>query len=170
MATCSILDRLHEDSVVVFVGAHPDDETLVGPFLAFCADRCREVVVVSLTPGEAGWNLHKEDLTQTLAEVRRKEYADAAKVLGCTPVVFDYVNGASRAHPQGWAVLELKPAAVQRWRTQGDKEQTADSAYARWTAERGAPAERLRQLFQDKRATVVIALEPEKGFTLSPER
>ena len=48
------IGALQREDVVVFVGAHPDDETLAGPLLAYCADHCRELVVASLTKGESG--------------------------------------------------------------------------------------------------------------------
>lgn len=161
----SFVERLQEKDVVVFVGAHPDDETLVGPLLAYCADHCRELVVVSLTKGESGWNLGKEDLTQTLAQVRKKEFGSAVRTLGGTPVTFDYVNGTSRAHPQGLAVLDLEETAVQRWRAPGGREQTAEAAYERWTEEDGDPAVKLAEIFREKNATLVIALEPQEGVT-----
>jgi LmbE family N-acetylglucosaminyl deacetylase len=160
-----LIKRLAKKDVVVFVGAHPDDETLVGPVLAFCADQCRELVVVSLTKGESGWNLAKEDLTQTLAQVRWKEFVSAVRTLGGTPIAFDYVNGTSKAHPEGLAVLDLEETAVARWRAPGGREQTADAIYERWTGEAGDPAGELARLFREKDATIVIALEPEHGVT-----
>lgn len=169
MNGASILDRFKKDAVVVFIGAHPDDETTIGPLLACAADRCREVVVVSLTRGDGGWNLSKEDLTQTLTQVRDKEFTAAAKILGCTAVTYGYVNGESLAHPQGLAVLELEDAAWQRWQTQGDKGKTAEWAYPRWTAQDGDPADKLLDLLRRTRPTVVIALEPGRGFTNHPE-
>jgi len=159
------IDGLREEDVVVFVGAHPDDETLVGPLLAYCADRCRELVVVSLTKGESGWNLGKEDLTQTLAQVRAKEFDSAVRTLGGTAVTFDYVNGRSRAHPEGLAVLDLKDAAHRRWKAPGGRDTTAEAVYERWTEEDGDPAGKLADFLREKKATLVIALEPEKGVT-----
>lgn len=161
----SFVGSLQEEDVVVFVGAHPDDETLVGPLLAYCADHCRELLVVSLTKGESGWNLAMEDLTQTLAQVRAKEFDWAVRTLGGTPVTFDYVNGTSRAHPQGLAVLDLKDTAHRRWRAPGGRYQTADAAYEGWTEEGGDPAAKLSELFREREASIVIALEPEKGVT-----
>ncbi len=165
MATDSFVDGLQDDDVVVFVGAHPDDETLVGPLLAYSAERCREVVVVSLTKGESGWNLAKEDLTRTLAEVRAEEFDSAVRTLGATPVTFDYVNGVSKAHPDGLAVLDEEETAVRRWRSPGGREQGADVAYERWARECGDPAQALSDLFCEKGATHVIALDPENGYT-----
>jgi LmbE family N-acetylglucosaminyl deacetylase len=156
---------LRQEDVVVFVGAHPDDETLVAPLLAYCADHCRELVVVSLTKGESGWNLATEDLTQTLGQVRAREFDLAVRKLGGTPVTLDYVNGTSRAHPQGLAVLDPEETAHGRWEAPGGRHQTADAAYEEWNEQGGDPAVRLAGLFREKRATIAIALEPGKGVT-----
>ncbi|MBN2583730.1 MAG: PIG-L family deacetylase [Planctomycetes bacterium] len=170
MAAESILDRFQEDTVVVYVGAHPDDEHTVGPLLAYAADCCREVTVVCLTRGESGWNLHKEDLTRTLGDVRQAEFEAAVRTLGCTPMMLDYVNGTSKAHPDGLAVQDYEDTAITRWRaTRGDGSNSVESIRARWTRETGDPVDRLAQIFQEKQPTVVIAFEPGKGYTNHPE-
>jgi LmbE family N-acetylglucosaminyl deacetylase len=163
------LDNVSPKAVIVFVGAHPDDETTISPLLAYCARRCREVLVISLTRGQAGSNSGREDLTRTLAEVRTAELAAAMKILGCTPVTYEYINGLSKAHPDGLAVLEPLDVALARWQAIDHNGQTPAMHYDRWTAEAGDPAERLLKLLQDKRPDVVIALEIEKGFTDHPE-
>lgn len=169
MAAASITDCFQKNAVVVFVGAHPDDETTIGPLLAWAADRCRKVLMVSLTRGDGGWNLNREDLTRTLAEVREAEFAEAARVLGCRPVTYRYLNGASLAHPRGLAVPDSEETAWRRWQTQGDKGRTAESIYAEWTRDGGDPADRLLELFRREEATVILALEPRNGYTGHPE-
>ena len=167
MSSAGFIDGLKQDDVLIFAGAHPDDETVIGPLLAYCADRCREVVVISLTRGESGHNLSKEDLTQTLSQVREKEFKASVHKLGCTPVMLDYVNGATRAHPGGLAVLDLRETAHKRWRTvdRGSPE----AIRARWTEQTGNPTEALLALFRAKRPAVVITHDLQKGFTGHPE-
>lgn len=169
MVRSSLLDRLTGEAVVMFVGAHPDDETMIGPLMAYCGDRCRELFIVSLTRGDGGHNLGTEDLTRRLTEVRDAEMTAAVGIFGGTPVTFGYVNGASRAHPDGLAVLDSAETARRRWQTCGDKGQTAEITYARWTAEAGDPAATVRGLLRERQPTVVIALDPVKGFTNHPE-
>ncbi len=163
--TDSILDRFQPDAVVMFVGVHPDDETLISPLLAFAADRCREVIVFSLTRGESGWNLHKENLTRTLAQVREAELQAAAKILGATPIAFDYINGTTQAHPDGLAVLDLEQQAATRRQAPGGHDASPEASRQRWTRQTGDPLPRLVQLLQQKRPTVIFALDPEKGVT-----
>lgn len=165
MTADSILDRFQEDAVVMFVGAHPDDETTVSPLLAYAVDCCRQVFVVSLTRGESGWNLHKEDLTRTLAQVREAELRAATKVLGCTPVLFDYINSRTRAHPDGLAVLDCEKEAAVRWHSEGARDTSIQAICERWVRQGGDPVARLVQLFQDKQPVAVLAFEPDKGFT-----
>ncbi|NLF33229.1 MAG: PIG-L family deacetylase [Planctomycetes bacterium] len=169
MGTEPLLDRLQADDVVVFVGAHPDDETLVGPLLAYCADHCRELVVVSLTRGQSGWNLAGEDLTRTLAEVRQAEFASAVGRLGGEPVTWEYVNGTSTAHPQGLAVRDVEETAVARWRSPGGRDVSADAVYDKWIRQGGDPSGRLADLLGRRGATIVIALDPKTGVTNHPE-
>ncbi len=40
-------------------------------------------------------------------------------MLGGNAITFDYVNGTSKAHPQGLAVLDLEPTAHRRWKAPG---------------------------------------------------
>ena len=165
MSKDSILDRFNKDAVIMFIGAHPDDETTISPLLAYAADTCREVFVVSLTRGESGWNLHTEDLTRTLAQVRTAELHAAAKIIGCTPVLFDYINGCSQAHPQGLAVLDLEDQARARRTAEGGVDASPEAVLERWTRQNGDPTVPLVRFFQEKRPDLVITLEPEKGFT-----
>lgn len=167
--SASFLDLVTPGSVVAFIGAHPDDETVVGSLLAFCADRAKDVWVVSLTRGAAGWNLDKEDRSRTLNDIRTDEFAEALAILNAKPVMFDYVNGVSMAHPDGLAVAEPEAPAIERWNTKGDHAQTPEDVYARWTREGGDPALQIATLLGNKKPDVVVALEPETGFTHHPE-
>ncbi len=169
MGSDRFIERLRAEDVVVFVGAHPDDETLVGPLLAYCADHAAALVVASLTRGQSGWNLGLEDLTRTLAEVREAEFASAVAALGGAPVTYDYINGTSTAHPEGLAVSDLEETAVARWRSPGGRFPSAEAAYEAWTAADGDPAAKLVELFGRHKATIVIALDPVTGVTDHPE-
>lgn len=169
MSNSSILDYLNSDAVIVYVGAHPDDEHTVGPLLARAVDLCRKVTVASLTKGGSGWNLHREDLTQTLCQLREKEFKASMKVLGCHPVMFDYTNGLSQAHPDGLAVLEPEAPAVARWRAPGGRDGSTDEILQRWTSEGGDPVQRILTLFKAEKPTVVMVFDPIKGYTNHPE-
>lgn len=160
----SILNYFTPDAVAIYVGAHPDDEHTIGPLLARAADVCCKVTVACFTRGESGWNLHREDLTQTLAQMREKEFMAAMKVLGCHGIMFDYINGTSTAHPQGLAVLEREDAAAKRWHAPGGRD-SLDDIRARWTRQAGDPVQRLVELFNRERPTVVMVFDPVKGYT-----
>ena len=169
MSLKGFVERLGADDVVVFVGAHPDDETLAGPLLAYCADHGRALVVASLTRGQSGWNLGDEDLTRTLADVREAEFASAVATLGGAAVTYDYINGTSTAHPEGLAVSDVEATAVERWRGPGGRHPSAEAAYEAWIDQDGDPTGRLVELFGRRSATIVIALDPQTGVTDHPE-
>ncbi|HOI54316.1 MAG TPA: PIG-L family deacetylase [Phycisphaerae bacterium] len=167
----SILDCFRKDAVVLYVGAHPDDEHTVGPLLAFAADRCRELTVVCLTEGQSGWNLHKEDLSRTLAQVRRAEFEAAVRTLGGEPMMLDYVNGTSRAHPEGLAVHDDEETAFRRWKAieRSTRDNTLEGIRERWVRQTGDPVARLAGIFRQKQPTVVLVFEPGRGYTNHPE-
>jgi LmbE family N-acetylglucosaminyl deacetylase len=160
---------LNENSVIMFVGAHPDDESLVGPLLAFSADKCKKVCVVSATKGESGRNLYQEDLTRTLAEVRAEEFKDALSILNCEPIFLNYINGISQSHPQGLAILDLEQSSYARWRTKGDNKESMEQAWYRWTQADGDPANKILSLFEDKRPDIVLTFDP-SGWSTSFHR
>ena len=167
--TTDFFNVVSSHSAIMFVGAHPDDEQVIGPLLAYCADTCRDVVVVLLTRGQSGWNLAAADNNRTLAQVRERELARATRILGCVPVTLDYVNGVSRAHPGGLAVHDPAEQAVNRWEAHHKKQIAPAMHYEQWTSEAGDPAEALLALYRTKRPTALIAFEPENGFTGHPE-
>ncbi|NLW49930.1 MAG: PIG-L family deacetylase [Candidatus Brocadiaceae bacterium] len=156
-------DGLRPEDVVLFAGAHPDDETVIGPLLAYCADRCRRVVVLSLTRGESGHNLTREDMTHTLSQVREMEFRASVGAFGGLPIMLDYVNGTSRAHPGGLAVLDLRPEAHKRWRAAG--RETPEQIRTRWTEQTGDPVEAVLALLRANKPSAVITLDLERGFT-----
>lgn len=73
---------------LMFVHPHPDDESIsCGGTIARYVDEGAHVVVVTCTGGEEGENLAGIDLGEvSMAEVRRRELADALAALGVTQV------------------------------------------------------------------------------------
>jgi len=68
-----------EKLCVLWVGAHPDDETQVGGTLAKFAMKGHRVVICVISKGEKG---HMEIPPDKLAKIRDKEMAKAAEILG----------------------------------------------------------------------------------------
>lgn len=165
----SILSSFQKDDVVIFVGAHPDDETLMSPILAYAADICKKVVIVSSTKGESGWNLFKEDLSRTLAQVRQAEFEKSVKILNSVPVMYTYTNGLTRAHPKGLAVLDLKEPAFNRWKSKDLKKESSMDIYERWSKERGDPAVAVLNTLREFGVTIIITMDPVIGCTKHKE-
>lgn len=95
---------------VMWIGAHPDDETIPGPLLARAADHTK-VIVVSLTKGDGGENkLGGPENCAALGEIRAKELAASCKVLGAEMRVFDFLDTRFK---------ESNEEAVRRWKKSG---------------------------------------------------
>jgi len=91
------------------------------------------------------------------------EFRASVGAFGGLPIMLDYVNGTSRAHPGGLAVLDPDPQAQARWRAAVS--QTPDEICARWTNQTGDPVVALLALLRHKRPSIVITLDLEGGYT-----
>ncbi|MFQ5810577.1 MAG: PIG-L deacetylase family protein, partial [Armatimonadota bacterium] len=70
---------MNYETILVF-GAHPDDEITMGGAMAKLSQQGAEVVVVIMTDGCEGYP--REDMRDTIVELRRQEMAECDKVLG----------------------------------------------------------------------------------------
>jgi len=66
--------------------AHPDDEILIGGTIAAHADAGAEVVVVTISRGDAGYC--RPEWADDIAQRRREEAAACDEILGITERVF----------------------------------------------------------------------------------
>ncbi len=80
---------------ILFVGAHPDDETFcAGSLLAAAAENGQTVVCVTATKGEGGSQDPERWPVEQLGEIRQKELDAALDILGITNHhVLDYPDG-----------------------------------------------------------------------------
>jgi LmbE family N-acetylglucosaminyl deacetylase len=159
-----IVDSTANGTNVVFVGAHPDDEGLVGPLLPFAADHS-SAAVVCMTAGESGWNLLGEDREETLAAVRTAELKKACSILGASCEVLGYTNGLTKSHPEGRAVAEDQPQASARWEAIDEFSETPDEVIARWADEGDDPVAKLEPFVRDAEPCLVVSFDTDKGFT-----
>lgn len=78
-------DDIRQLGTILFVGAHPDDETFCcGGLLATAVRNGQRVIVVTATRGEGGSQDEERWPPEQMAEVRTRESASAFKVLGIT--------------------------------------------------------------------------------------
>ena len=68
----TIVERILHGSPLLFIGAHPDDELIVGPLLAFAAETST-AHVVCVTQGQSGWNLAATVPDRSLGQLRVEE-------------------------------------------------------------------------------------------------
>ncbi len=77
----------------LFIGAHPDDnESCAGGTMILMQQHGCEVVSVYLTSGEAGIPGKSHD---EAAAIRRKELAEACRVMGVRPLLMTQIDGAT---------------------------------------------------------------------------
>jgi LmbE family N-acetylglucosaminyl deacetylase len=92
---------------LLFVGAHPDDETLASGTIAKYVANGHKATIVQATRGGKG---HWEIPTQELEAIRTKEMQEAAKVLGADVRFLDYSDASV---PSG---DELRESLVELYR------------------------------------------------------
>jgi LmbE family N-acetylglucosaminyl deacetylase len=82
---------------VMFVLAHPDDESLgAGGLIAKCANEGVDVFLITATRGEHGWPGEPDQYPgpEALGEIRQEELHAAARILGVRAGAFlDYMDG-----------------------------------------------------------------------------
>jgi LmbE family N-acetylglucosaminyl deacetylase len=88
---------MRENLKIMFVMAHPDDESLgVGGLVARCADEGIDVFLITATRGEHGWPGDPDQYPgpQELGALRQEELHQAAQILGVRFGAFlDYIDG-----------------------------------------------------------------------------
>lgn len=73
---------------ILFIGAHPDDETAISEVLAKYAREGNKVFVIIATDGKDGTRVTKVPAGDSLGNLRRKESACGCKTLGLEPPIF----------------------------------------------------------------------------------
>lgn len=141
------LEAVLDDSRVLFVGAHPDDETLVGPILArACLAQSRPCRLVLLTRGEGGRCDRGGGCGPDLARLRTREMERVASAYGAELALFDFPNAKLP-----WSSFPTVEEARRIWSAHGD------------------PVRILVAELRRFRPSVVLTFDPEGGFTEHPE-
>ena len=146
-----LLDWLRAGKSLMFVGAHPDDETVVGPLLARAAELSR-AIVVCFTKGEGGRNLTGPQLDGALAEIRARELAAACEALGVEHRILGFWNGL--------------PGGL---RNPENARETPQQALARWGKSGRDPQAELVRAVREWKPDLLITFDPEQGFTRHKE-
>ena len=142
-----LLTDVRGGASIIFIGAHPDDDILIGPLLVrACRDYGNRCVIVSLSKGERGckpgWPCGKE-----LATVRAREYEIFAALMGAQAIIADYEDSA-----EGGRYSPGSPdKVIDNWTRQGDVRGFVSSVIA------------------DHDPDIVITLEPTNGMTGHPD-
>ena len=133
---------------VLWIGAHPDDESFAGPILAKAASAGKgALMLVVLTRGESGACYVESGCGDDLGAWRTREMEEVARLYGAELRFFDYPN-------VGFA--------------DGGFAMRRDEIAADWTAH-GSPDRVLAETIREFRPDVVLTFAPEFGATGHPE-
>jgi LmbE family N-acetylglucosaminyl deacetylase len=138
-------DYVNRGARILVVGAHPDDESLAGPLLAYaCIEKGNKCHIAIFTTGGGGsCGLFLKGCKPDLATVRTQEMEKVAKLYGVSLDIGDFSN---------------QPPKVT------DEKRNLDAIRAAWEDE-GDPLRWLREIIERFRPDVLITLDPDHGFT-----
>jgi LmbE family N-acetylglucosaminyl deacetylase len=144
----TIEERLADRSArVMFVGAHPDDETLVAPILArACIALERPCLLFIFTRGEGGRCPFKTGCWPDLGSLRAFEISRVASRYGAELELHRFWNA-----PLPRESFPPREAIAFRWNQSGDPVGLVASAIARF------------------QPTILLTFDPDRGFTDHPE-
>lgn len=157
----SLWESITNGKRLMFVGAHPDDETLVDPLLAYAAEKSK-AKVLHFTRGKSGYNRTGPEMDHELAKVRSAEMAAAAEVLGVEHDFLSFYNGFP--YPAGTTGNSVEEA-VQRWKACGAGDETPERAVARWCKQGPDPHAEMVRALEEWKPAIVITFDTEFGYT-----
>ena len=151
---------------VLFVHAHPDDETIsTGATIATLVDRGAEVIVLTCTRGERGEVIpqdlhHLEGSLDELGSVREGELAEALAVLGVTD---HRMLGNSNARWTGRAPRRYLDSGM-RWAPSGATALDELDARSLCAAEVGEVAADIAAVIIELEPDVVVSYDVDGGY------
>lgn len=145
------LDELlqRDDARVMWVGAHPDDEALVGPILArACIALERPCYMFVFNHGDGGRCPFKTGCYPSLGDVRHRELTRVADAYR-----------AELEHHRFWNAPLPESSFPPR-----------HAIAKRWRVDRGSdPAELVARAIERFKPTILLTFDPHRGFTGHPE-
>lgn len=88
VCTCCYAQKTGKNRTILFVGAHPDDETAISEVLHKYASMGNKVYVIIATDGKDGTRVTKIPAGDSLGKLRRLESECGCKTLGLEPPIF----------------------------------------------------------------------------------
>ncbi len=133
-----------ETSGVMWVGAHPDDESFIAPqFAAECTEMSGTCTLLVMTRGEGGRCKRPEICSAGLAQVRAGELAKSAALLGADFVHWDFPDFADGTD-----------VGIQKWSAHAG----GDEALLR----------RVREVVTARAPKIIYTFDPRHGSTCHP--
>ena len=136
-----------DDARILWVAAHPDDESMAGPVLAHaCIGLGRPCAMVVLNRGDGGECSLREGCKPSLGELRAHEMSLAAGAYGAELHHHAYFNA-----PLPVSSFPKRHEIATKWASEGD------------------PAEDIARVVLAFKPTVLVTFDPNHGFTGHPE-
>lgn len=85
---CSDKKSSDKQKTILFLGAHPDDETAIGEVLIKYAEQGHKVIVMIATDGKDGTRITKIPAGDSLGNLRKLETICACRKMGIEPPIF----------------------------------------------------------------------------------
>jgi len=146
-APATLEERVNSGARMMWVGAHPDDEALVGPIFAKAGPGMGSPLLFHvLTHGEGGECNLPEGCLPDLKTVRGEEMKHAAALYRAGLEHLDYYNA-----PLPVDSFPPRQEIARKWMEQGD------------------PALKIARAIRSFRPDVLITFDPDHGFTGHPE-
>ena len=110
MIRITTADDVKNLGTILFIGAHPDDETFTaGGLLAAAVQNGQTVIVLTASRGEGGVQDEARWPQAQLGDIRTTELENALKILGCQHHYWlDYKDGGCAGDDAGRAVERIK--------------------------------------------------------------
>jgi len=84
----SVFSQIQKQKTILFIGAHPDDETALGEVLSKYAKQGNKVFVIVATDGKDGTRVTKIPAGDSLGKLRKAESVCGCAKLGIQPPIF----------------------------------------------------------------------------------
>src|SRR6187551_1427131 len=88
VSSCCAAQGVQKKRTILFIGAHPDDETAISEVLNKHARLGNKIFVIIATDGKDGTRVTKIPAGDSLGNIRKAESACGCKTLGLEPPIF----------------------------------------------------------------------------------
>lgn len=153
----SIHEALARSNVIMYFGAHADDENSIAAFLAR-SGASKKTVMVCFTRGENEPMDVGVPKGRKMGEARSQWLRDSAALLGAEPIQLPYVNGPL-------SIQEMERGVLRYW----PRGTTPEQVITRWRKADRDPYEDMVRLIREKKPDLILTWDKRRGWTGNAE-